>query len=385
MKKQILSLTLAALMLTGCGGTAKHDIASDNKVTVFSYGGQGTYENGLIYNLGIDQPTSFLDYETMEKIPLCAMPNCTHMTSSCLAKLMGVNPIFYGDYIYYFVTKHDFEDVPEGHQFVMSAKLYKAKLDSSEVEKVVEFTDCIPDDWNSGFVLIGSKLWFIGNDMNPKFTEEKDNPYNYMPSSDTPGAHFMCSIDLDTGEYVNHGQVCEEYRESDWWDQCNYANLRGVYNGKLQISLEYSFSDGRESGADFWTVDPDDRAVHANYEYDIETGECTKTDRHFPISVSEDTYVGVDFNAGQSNDDLYIEHGGEEHIIKETDRNAYVRGDKVFFINGTWIDLNDWSEHELPEEIKDFLYCGKYGDSYIFMNSRTEAFRYTEDELLALG
>ena len=377
MKKKILSLTLAAAMLTGCGGAEQNN---DNKVTTFDYGHGGTYEDGLIYNFGIDQPTSFLDYATMEKTPLCAMPNCTHLTSGCLAQQIGMNPVFYGDYIYYFTTGYGFEDVPEGHQFFMSSKLYKAKLDTSEVEKVVEFTDCIPDDWNCAFVLIGSKLWFMGNDKNDEPTEESLS-YHYIPSSDTPGAHFMCSIDLDTGEYVNYGQVCEEFRDSEYWGQSNNAVLKGIYNGKLQIGLEYTIND--HAGFDYMTVDPDDIWVEANYEFDPETGECTRTDRLYPAAVTEDTYVGIDLNAG-GHHDLYFYHGGEEHVIKDSNMNVFVFDDKAFIIDGKWLDMSDWSEHELPEEVNDFIRCGRYGDSYIFMNSRTEAFKYTIDELLAL-
>ncbi len=52
--------------------------------------------------------------------------------------------------------------------------------------------------------------------------------------------------------------------------------------------------------------------------------------------------------------------------------------------NGTWIDLNDWSEHELPEEVKSFSICGEYKDSYVFLNSQYQTFKYTEEELRAL-
>ena len=247
-------LAAAAVLLVVAGGTAGGMalLNSSDKVEptasvssgenldnalVFSFLG-GNYEKGLLFNTGGGNTIEyFLDYETLEKSPMCAMPNCTHTTSTCLAKDMGVNPVIYGDCIYYFKCSHNFKEVPEGHQFYMSSKLYRAKLDSSETELVCEFTDCVPDDWNSAFILIGNTLWFIGDDKNPRDTEYSKE-LHYMPSSDTPGAHFMCSIDLNTGKYTNHGQICEEYRESDYWEQGNLAALKGIYNGKLQISLE---------------------------------------------------------------------------------------------------------------------------------------------------
>lgn len=398
-------LAAAAVLLVVAGGAAggmallsqrKHieptaSVSSgenlDNAL-VFSFLG-GNYEKGLLFNTGGSNTIEyFLDYETLEKSPMCAMPNCTHTTSTCLAKDMGVNPVIYGDCIYYFKCSHNFKEVPEGHQFYMSSKLYRAKLDSSETELVCEFTDCVPDDWNSAFILIGNTLWFIGDDKNPRDTEYSKE-LHYMPSSDTPGAHFMCSIDLDTGKYTNHGQICEEYRESDYWEQGNLATLKGIYNGKLQISLEYGLTDHSNDGQDMEAAmdkarnsDPDETRVFCNYEYDTKTGECVKTDRHYCAAAYGDTFVGCDFQAGFTYD-LYIEHGGETHVFENADIDVYLLGDKLFMKNGTWIDLNDWSEHELPEEVKSFSSCGESNGSYIFLNNQRQAFKYTEEELRA--
>ena len=50
-----------------------------------------------------------------------------------------------------------------------------------------------------------------------------------------------------------------------------------------------------------------------------------------------------------------------------------------------WIDMNDWSEHKLPDDLGEFvLQVGHYKDSYIFLNSQFEAFKFTEEELRAL-
>ena len=369
-------------------GTSVSGSENLDNALIFSFLG-GNYEKGLLFNTGgVNTIEYFLDYETLEKSPMCAVPNCTHTITSCLAKDMGVNPVIYNDYVYYFKCSHNFKDVPEGHQFYVSSKLYRAKLDSSETELVCEFKDCVPDDWNSAFILIGNTLWFIGDDKNPRDTEYSKE-LHYMPSSDTPGAHFMCSIDLDTGKYTNHGQICEEYRESDYWEQGNLAALKGIYNGKLQISLEYGLTDHSNDGQDMEAAmdkarnsDPDETRVFCNYEYDTKTGECVRTDRHYCAAAYGDTFVGCDFQAGFTYD-LYIEHGGETHVFENADINVYILGDKLFMKNGTWIDLNDWSEHKLPEEVKSFSGCGESDGSYIFLNNQRQAFKYTEEELRA--
>ncbi len=399
------ALTAAAAVIVLAGGTAGgiallnntknggqsasvSEKTSNEDAIIFSFLG-GNYEKGLLYNTGgVNTIEYYLDYETLEKTPLCAVPNCTHTISSCLAKQMGVNPVIYNGYVYYFSCTHNFKEVTEGHQFYMSSKLYKAKLDSSETELVCEFTDCEPDDWNSAFILIGNTLWFIGDDKN-QVIDDYGKEMHYMPSSDTPGAHFMCSIDLDTGKYTNHGQICEEYRESEYWGQCNGAQIKGIYNGKIQISLQYAVADLSISieNREEWekkkeTQDPDETTAFSCYEYDTETGECTKTDRRFCAAAYGDTFVGCDFQPGFTYD-LYIEHGGNTHVIENADIDVYILGDKLFMMNGTWVDLNYWSEHELPEEAKNFFRCGKYGDSYVFIDTKYNTHKYTEEELLA--
>lgn len=384
----------AALLNTVNRHSPTSQIEEGSKITVFANGRGSDYEKGMFYHSsGMYDSTVeyFLDYETMEKTPICAMPNCTHTTSSCLATQMGVNPVIYNGYIYYFKTSYNYKDVPEGHQFYMNSKLYKASLDTSETQVVAEFTDCIPDDWNSDFVLIGSTLWFVGDDKNPKSTEYSEQMH-YLPSSDTAGAHFMCSIDLDTGKYTNHGEICEECRTSEYWEQCNGAHIKGVYNGKLQISLQYGIADGSMDieNREEWeekrkTQDPDERISFSTYEYDTKTGECVKTDRRFAIAATEDTFVGCDYNADDNI--LYVTHNGEERVFEDS-ANVFILGDKLFMCSGKenkWIDMNDWSEHRLPDEIGEFvLQVGHYKDSYIFVNSQFEAFKYTEEELKVL-
>lgn len=403
--KKVLAIAATLVLLVGgaAGGAAllntvnnqspTANIGDENKVTVFANGRGSDYEKGMFYHLsGMGDSTVeyFLDYETMEKTPICAMPNCTHTISSCLATQMGVNPVIYNNYIYYFKSSYNYKDVPEGHQFYMNSKLYKASLDTSETQVVVEFTDCIPDDWNCDFVLIGSTLWFVGDDKNPKSTEYSEQMH-YLPSSDTAGAHFMCSIDLDTGKYTNHGEICEECRTSEYWEQCNGAHIKGVYNGKIQISLQYGIVDlSMEIGnREEWeeksrTQDPDERVSFSTYEYDTKTGQCVKTDRKFAIAATEDTFVGCDFNAGEN--DLYVTHNGEERVFEDS-ANVFILGDKLFMCSGKenkWIDMNDWSEHKLPDDLGEFvLQVGHYKDSYIFLNSQFEAFKYTEEELRA--
>ena len=46
-----------------------------------------TYQNGVIYtgSEGSSTAAYFLDYESMQAVPLCNKPNCAHKDTSCLA------------------------------------------------------------------------------------------------------------------------------------------------------------------------------------------------------------------------------------------------------------------------------------------------------------
>lgn len=68
------------------------------------------YENGLLYTVPNASGTQacFLDYETMNGVPLCNKPNCTHSDSSCVSNLCAGSfmvPVIYHDYVYWICIK----------------------------------------------------------------------------------------------------------------------------------------------------------------------------------------------------------------------------------------------------------------------------------------
>ncbi|MBE6862933.1 MAG: hypothetical protein E7497_08600, partial [Ruminococcus sp.] len=170
MKKRILSVILSALMLTatGCSNKKENTNAEKKASPIFIAYNSVHYNNGVVF--GRDTAT-FLDFESMEKAPLCAVPNCTHDNSSCLAEVVGRVPVFYNDYIYFFTSNNgDVRTTPEGYEFFIESKLMRASLESSETEVVCEFTDCAPTPPNQGYpgyVLYGNELYFTGDDLCP--------------------------------------------------------------------------------------------------------------------------------------------------------------------------------------------------------------------------
>jgi len=164
--KRLLLLLLAASMLTGCAKSSNINDRSDAHGEPHFYGSNArAYGDGLTYSAG---GTSYcLDFGTMEKIPLCARPNCSHTSGDCLAKTAGFG-LIYDSYVYYFTEHHGMKERKDGKPyFEMDSKLMRASLDSSETEVVSSFTDSIPRSEET-LVIDDDVLYFIAYDPEPE-------------------------------------------------------------------------------------------------------------------------------------------------------------------------------------------------------------------------
>lgn len=121
--KKIISLILSISILStavSCSNKEKTENIVNNAaqyISEYSY-----YNNGAAYTLGDIQnyTKTFLDFDSMEKAPLCAVPNCTHTNASCLSKSIGFfyKPVFYNGYVYYFVSNGGaVKETPDGPEF----------------------------------------------------------------------------------------------------------------------------------------------------------------------------------------------------------------------------------------------------------------------------
>ncbi|MBQ9957284.1 MAG: hypothetical protein IJO99_06945 [Ruminococcus sp.] len=368
MKKKILSLALAFTMLTGCGEKENQKSQEMQYFSALST----VYNDGLVYNFGLDSPTMYLDLNSLEKSALCAMPNCTHTIGSCLAQMIGENPVFYDEYIYYFMSDYGYNEVREGHQFYMKSTLCRAKLDSSETEKIAEFTDCVPAE-NGGMVLDGKTLWFVGDDKNTI----PENVYDstWIPSSDTQGSHFICSIDLETGEYKNFGSITDEDKQYEFRSMCNNANIRGIYEDKLVLDYQYAFKNMEEynNGAD----NPTDCVKILSFEYDTKTETLTQSDRLPPFYAENDIYIGFDYSTGC----ISTIYNGEEHSF-ESDIYPHSYSNGKLFCFDKWVDLSDYSIHTLSEELCDSVKIIYHNGRYVSLNAKGQITEFTEEELI---
>ena len=368
MKKKILSLALTFTMVTGCSD--KTENAPKELKPQFFTSDACYYGNGVVYG---DEPVVFLDFDTMEKAPLCAVPNCSHTSASCLAQAVGNTPIFYKDYIYYFESNFgEIIETPEGRELFIDSKLKRASLDSSETEVVCEFTDCAPVNGYPGYVLYENMLYFTADDLNPLEGYDGRGVGGFGNSG---GYHFICSINLDTGEYTNYGSITDEDKQYDGAAYSSCANIAGVYNDTMYI--RYSFVKDNEAlqNGDDWEY------THLCFEFDFETETWKEAELPYGAYMNNSTYAYNDLENGK----VHVLHDKGEMVIDwDYELVWMMEANGKFFIpfEGVWYDLADGTEHSMGE-YKEYDVLGYHDDCYILAKGGRTA-KITEEELLAL-
>ena len=324
------------------------------------------YKNGVIFGR---EKAMFLDFDTMEKAPLCTIPNCTHKNSNCLANMVGENPVIYNENIYYFNSIAGVNVTSDGKQeFYINSKLMKATLNSSEIETVVSFTECMPNT-PSYYVLKENELFFTGNDMCP--TEDEYGVINY---STVGGTHFLCSINLDTGKYTNYGSIYDEDKKYKMADSSSGANITGIYDNKMYIQYVFMKENPKDLG-----ISPEENWTHVNFEFDFSTKKFTKSSLPYAVYMDNDTYVYLD----NETDTTVVIDNNEKYIVPHydfTSSSAKVIKNKIFF-SDSWYDLTDLSEHTYGE-FDGYEVIAYYDNNYILLNDELTA-KISEEELLA--
>lgn len=368
MKKVLVYCLIFCLTFCSCG---KKENKTDN-TNVFIKSGADYYQNGIIMG---DETAMFLDFDTMEKAPLCAVPNCTHSSSDCLAKNVGKMPVFYDEHIYYFCSNGgNVRETPDGQEFFIDSRLMKASLSSSETQVVCEFNDCVPLINYDAYVLHNNELYFIGDDCNPVKGE-----YGGYSWGNSGGCHFICSINLDTGEYTNYGSIYDGDKEYEGADYSSCAGIEGVYNNNLYI--RYSFikdNEALQSG----NADIDNLYERLNFEFDFSTKNLKETDMPFSRYMTDNIYTYYDSDTKELN---ILTNGETKTLAIEHEPIVFsIFNNKLFdSSNGMWYDLDDMSEHSMGKYYDYYMVAYNNG-SYIFIKG-SKAVKLTENELLALN
>ena len=378
MKKNIILLLLIPVMvLSGCSknNSSKNDSEKSQENTAKFMGEYSYYKNGVAFKSRQDKVERFLDFDTMAKSPLCAVPNCNHTGANCLSKNMGAyNPVFYNDYVYFFSSNGgDVRETSDGREFYIDSYLKKASLDSSEIETVCKFNYC-PDVWDS-YVVYNNELFFIVDDRG--VTSDGYGAFSWGSSG---GTFFLCSINLDNYEYKNYGSIYDGDKEYESSKYTRSSNITGVYDNKMYIEHSFVKDQSLDSNSDdYWTF--------LNFEFDFETKTWKEAELPYTNYMNEDCYIYYD---KESKNVKVIYQGKESEINPGIDSLMDFRlsqcsefNGKVFFPGvGKWYDLSDSSEHSMGKYV-EYEVIGYKDGSYIFLKGGATA-KLTEEELLAL-
>ena len=290
-----------ALSLTACQSKEEqhHIKTKDSAYYDMSY---NVYENGLLYTVPKTSGTQacFLDYETMNSVPLCNKPNCTHSDFSCISNLCAGSflvPVIYHDYVYWFASDYKIVDSEDGKSQTadMHTKCMRSKLDTGTVETFAEI-DGVYMQNQIDMAIVGDTMYIIGS--KEIYQDETDGTWGGFSRS---GEQYLYSINLDSAKVQNYGLINDaptaKYNWSYGTSLFSEVKIEGIYNDKLylyyryvedpQIIIDYLNTDWIENGSPRndipWIIE--------NKCLDLKTGEITVSDLPYAWWIGENHYV----------------------------------------------------------------------------------------------
>lgn len=376
MKKiNIVLFSSIILLLCSCNNKSQKHINNYNYKTLLVKSSSDNYIDGRIYGgiePGNEIPSMYIDYHTLESIPLCSNPNCQHNNSDCVARIVGTCPIMLNKNIYYFEYNDDVIELKNSERkYHINSVFCKVSLDSSEVKKIVEFNDCVPND-SCGYLLYNNKIYFIGDNMNPQFDD-----YGSVTTSNIGGIHYLCSIDLNSGEYKNYGSIYDGDKEYEAANYSSAAEIMGLYNSKIIINYEFKKSFEDSSSPSPWT--------EVIFEFDPETNVLSASNIPVkPSFVNENTVIYYDMKNKKT---VIIKDNEKSEFNIFTGSTASILNNKLFTndkdsLETIWYDLSDMSVHYVKNHI-GFKAVSYYDNCYI-LTLGNETIKLTEEELLEL-
>ena len=370
MKKMILSLAIAAVTLCSCGVNEINENDDEPCEHRFIDSTYNLYNGGRIIYDYMNSVSMFTDFETMETVPLCSRPNCTHKNNECVAKLVGEIPVVYDDKLFYLTHEEGVTEIKKGErEFYINSKLKSISLSSSEIITVTKFHDCAPQT-DGGYYLYGKDLYFIATDMGAEL-----NAYGSYIWSNVGGKQFLCSIDLENGQYKNYGIIYDGDTQYEGAKNSRSAFIAGGSDSKINIF--YSFLPETSSVNDDTTVKD---FTMLDIDFDIDTKRFSDGDIISPSFSDDECFVGYDNKKGI----MIVDYNGRKKEFEVDDRDdvSVVNG-KLFDVKKEiWIDLDSNKEYSM----------GKYSgykaitlwNGYYILAKNTSTVKLTEEELRAL-
>ncbi len=383
-KKTLLFMIAAfqAILLAGCTEQSSEAQFSIHPLTGEPYTyGRSLYAEGLLTERG--GKAYFLDYATMESVPLCNKPNCTHSGMDCTASLCmndatATQPIVYQDYVYYFTSIDQIVDAEDGKSqtYEIKSNCMRVSLKTGEAETFAEIPDYDPTR-SIYSVFAENQYYFIAYSEDSAY-QNNDGTWHY---GGMDGSQYLCCINLDTGTFENLGLVNDSpyaenntiLSETDSYTIYPQVLISGVYNGKLYMYYQYvtdqqTLLDAMEEVDGNLLLLEDDTYVPWIYEnkvYNLETGTWETSDLPVASFIGNDWYLYWDETQQAY---VALRSDGTETIIEgftETDSPRIVNGKLWDFLDSMkCFDL----ETQTLTQISDSLYQDGTAEVLAYIN-----------------
>ena len=345
MKKMFAALAAGIILLTGC--SAKTEEQKTNKTAqswrLVSF--YDMYESDKHGSFVLEQNgmLEFLDFESMEKSPVCNDATCKHeapkggqMTATekdCPAFGKNNHPFLYSGKLYWFRAT-EFERREDG-LLSQGLQLWSGDVGGGNEKQLAEIKGLTIRDYDKALLKDG-KLWTL-------LTDEPIDPNNVM----RPSHSELVCFDLENGDYKNYGAVSDDHYSAGFW-------VYGEWNGKLVFQCSYNkddrpFMEAVHDYAEKHAMTDNEAMteytgimeyVISYYEADLSTGEVKPLTMPEPMCITEKGY--------------YFTENGR---LKCTDQN------------GRTTDLTEAPEPADVQKLNGWLFYSR-GGKYYLMNEK---------------
>ena len=334
----IISIT-SVVNLTACQAKEK-DYHIKTKNSAYYDMSYNVYDNGLLYTVTDSSGTRacFLDYKTMNSVPLCNKPNCSHSDSTCISYLCAksfIVPVIYNDYVYWFSSDYKIIDSKDGKSQTadMKTQCMRAELDTGMVETFAEIDGVFMSN-QIDLAIVDDTMYIIGS--KEIYQDETDGTWGGFSRS---GEQYLYSLNLNSGDAHNYGMINDAPTANYNWkfgsSILSEVKMEGISNDKLY--LYYHYVEDADIIPDYlntdWVQNGNPRKdipwIIDNKCIDLKTGEITDSDLPYAWCIGENHYIYED------NEIFYILDGNGNRTVADNmyDNRTY---DYTFVNNKLW-------------------------------------------------
>jgi hypothetical protein len=280
--KKLCTILLIAVILTACGGNDGTPTGKTPENIYVSHRSYSFIDDGMFFkdpNLG-SRRLMFLDFNSMNSVPVCPKPNCPHTDESACSAI-GMSdygtPFFHNDKLLYFIGGQNMaaDGKTTGYYRIMTAD-----TDGSNRRQLYEISGIRFN--TEAYVIADDVLYFVGNDM---IYEEVGPGHIRNVNFDK---HYLYEFNLKT----------HRMKETVIWEEGynTRVNISGVFDDDIYIRVSYMDYKLDESGltqTEIYEIHMRD-TINLSKRLDLSTGEIHDSDLPHGI-VTQDRYIWFEF------------------------------------------------------------------------------------------